>query len=157
MSEYSSKAGFGKSVVQSDTFVALFNAVVGSQDLGGDNPTPEQLKMNNPKLSKLEEILKEHFERSRAIKSSSRAIVFSQWRDSVEEIVNVLNGSKPLLQPKKFVGQGSGSSTSIDESNSNGKNGNRSSAKVTGMNQKEQQRVIKEFRNGIYNVLVCTW
>ena len=148
--------GLGQKIVQSDAFLTLFNAVVSSQDIAGSNPTPEQLKMNNPKLSKLDDILKEHFERSRAVKSSSRAIVFSQWRDSVEEIVNVLLGSRPLLQPMKFVGQGSGSVATAD-GNESKTNGKRSSSKVAGMKQAEQQRVIKDFRDGKYNILVCTW
>ena len=34
----------------------------------------------------LDEVLVEHFERAKARGESSRAIVFSQWRDSVEEV-----------------------------------------------------------------------
>ena len=152
MSEHSRKPGYGQKVTQSEAFMVLFNAVVSTQDVGGSCPTPEQLKMNNPKLSKLEEILREHFERFRAVGGSSRAIVFSQWRDSVEEIVNVLGGSTPrgILKPTKFVGQGSGSSA-VAEGNST------KSSNKTGMKQKEQQRVIRQFRDGMYNILVCTW
>jgi ERCC4-related helicase len=148
LSDHSKKNGPGQKVVTSDAFMTLFNAVVSTQDVGGPNPTSDQLKMNNPKLSKLEAILNEHFQRSRATGESSRAIVFSQWRDSVEEIVNVLKASMPLVRPKQFVGQGSGSYVAADGS---------SPKKVSGMNQKEQQRVIREFRDDKYNVLVCTW
>lgn len=160
ISEYNNKAGLGGNVIQSPAFKALLESVVNPQNVSFDkleNPTPEQLKVNNPKLSKLDEILNEHFQRSRALGNSSRAIVFSQWRDSVEEIVHVLNGSKPLLQAKKFVGQGSASTVSIEEKSSKKDKGKKSYAKVTGMTQKEQQRVLKEFRNGVHNILVCTW
>lgn len=145
MIAYKNKKGYGQYVLGLDAFMNLWNAVIGTQDLAAERPTPSQLKMNNPKLSKLEEILNEHFQRAKATNQSSRAIVFSQWRDSVEEIVNVLNDSKPLVCPKKFVGQGSSSGNE------------KSSNKVTGMNQREQQQVIREFRNGLHNVLVCTW
>lgn len=152
MTANTNKGGYGKKILELDAFMNLWNAVIGTQDLAEERPTPSQLKMNNPKLSKLEEILNEHFQRAKATNQSSRAIVFSQWRDSVEEIVNVLNDSKPLVCPKKFVGQGSSSGS--EKTNDNDK---RSSKKVTGMNQREQQQVIREFRNGLHNVLVCTW
>ncbi len=152
MTNPSNKRGYSQHILQSDEYMNLWNAVVGTQDVGNIHPTPSQLKMNNPKLSKLEEILKEFFERARASNKSSRAIVFSQWRDSVEEIVNVLSASKPLICPNKFVGQGSRSPTEKGKSNEK-----HPSSKVTGMNQKEQQRVIREFRDGLHNVLVCTW
>ncbi len=146
-------SGYIQSILQSKSFEKLWNAIVKTQDIGGACPTPSQLMVNNPKLSKLVEVLNEHFERAKSTNCSSRAIVFSQWRDSVEEIVHVLNASRPLVCPKKFVGQSS-SSSSTDKSSNNEK---RLSSKVTGMNQKEQQRVIQEFRTGLHNVLVCTW
>jgi ERCC4-related helicase len=120
------------------------------------NKTAGELKIENPKLFKLEGILIEHFERARAVGNSSRAIVFSQWRYSVDEIVNVLVPLSPLLRPNKFVGQSSGSSNENSDVKIAKTKGKKSSAKV-GMNQKEQQRVIREFRNGDHNVLVCTW
>lgn len=52
---------------------------------------------NNPKLIKLVEVLVEHFERKKAVGESTRAIVFSQWRDSVEEIVKMLNSQNNIL------------------------------------------------------------
>jgi ERCC4-related helicase len=104
-------------------------------------------------LEKLEFILKEHFERARVCNESSRAIVFSQLRDSVEEIVGVLTGLAPLVLATKFVGQGSGN---LIEDTSTPNTKRTRSTKVAGMNQKEQQRVIKEFRDGKFNVLVCT-
>ena len=99
--------------------------------------------MNNPKLSKLREILNEHFERAKAVGNSSRAIVFSQFRDSVAEIVDLLSSLRPVIRPRHFVGQAKGAK-------------NDDGARLKGMTQTEQHQVIKQFRDDVYNVLVCT-
>jgi Fanconi anemia group M protein len=129
------------SIVKSDDFNELFNAVMKASSGENSQETIEDKKANNPKLRKLDEILNEHFLRAEACKESSRAIVFSQWRDSVSEIVEVLNAGRPLIRPRHFVGQSSVS----------GKNG-----ELKGMSQKEQQKAIQEFQEGHFNVLVCT-
>lgn len=151
----SSNRGFGLTICNSDRFKLLWKAVINVQG-DGKNPNKQlavDLKVHNPKLEKLEEILLQHFERARACKELSRVIVFSQWRESVEEIVRVLEGSRPLLRPKKFVGQ---SSVVSLEENQSPSSKSKKSSKVNGMNQKEQQRVIQEFRDDKINVLVCT-
>jgi Fanconi anemia group M protein len=144
------------------------------------------LLANNPKLSKLCEILTEHFERARAVEcaqsdshslglraestimvapgaTKTRAIVFSQFRDSVAEIVLALKTLEPLVRPRHFIGQGKGSKqqqqeaplSKLDSANdgalryANGKI-------LKGMTQAEQHQVIKEFTAGVYNTLVCT-
>jgi len=151
--------GVGQRIAKSKEYLSLWAAVVDAQDTG-HNPNQrmsEDFKLNNPKLQKLDEILKEHFERTRACGQSSRAIVFSQWRDSVEEIVNVLSGSGSLIKAKKFVGQSGGSAaTEREDGTVSSLTRGKKTYTVGGMNQKEQQRVIKEFRAGIHNVLVCT-
>lgn len=120
----------------------------------------------NPKLIELLNVLSEHFKREKALaeqkrneriangtalegetdETSTRAIVFSQFRDSVAEIVTMLQTSRPLLRPSRFVGQGKGSKTSD----------NCNEATLKGMNQAKQQEVIQAFRDGTFNVLVCT-
>ena len=100
------------------------------------------LTKHDPKMTKLVEVLHEHFETFDKNKSETRAIVFSQWRESVTQIVTVLN-SNALLKPKAFVGQASTV-------------GKADGAIHKGMNQEEQQDAIKQFRTGKYNVLVCT-
>jgi len=126
-----------------------FQAVMAHVLRSSSNPDDSQekaedRKLNNPKLMKLDEILKEHFERAKACGESSRAIVFSQWRDSVSEIVAVLSAGQPLLRPRHFVGQ----------SKSVGKTDDKKS--LNGMKQKEQQQVMMDFQNGLFNILVCT-
>ena len=155
MEQYAGKGGYYLIVLQSGSFMELWSTLVKLQDTGKSfsQDNAEDLKLNNPKLEKLEFVLKEHFERAKACNESSRAIVFSQFRESVEEIVGVLSKSAPLLKATKFVGQGSGT-TIEDSSTPNTKR--TTTTKVAGMNQKEQQQAIRDFRDGKHNILVCT-
>ncbi len=105
--------------------------------------------LNNPKLKKLCEILVEHFKREQSCGKSTRAIVFSQWRKSVEEIVSVLKTQK-YLKPRKFVGQGKAGNNSKAHPDSKG------SLNEVGMKQSEQEEAIRLFSEGHFNVLVCT-
>ncbi|CAB9501541.1 helicase MPH1 [Seminavis robusta] len=126
-----------------------------------DDSKVQDMLAENPKLQKLQEVLNEHFERARARASreggevSTRAIVFSQLRGSVQDIVASLSALQPLVRPRRFVGQGKGSSKGKDA-----KEGVAVAAKdeedQKGMNQTEQHKVLAEFRSGIHNVLVCT-
>ncbi|GAX23403.1 fanconi anemia group M protein [Fistulifera solaris] len=118
--------------LRSEEFLKVWNVVENGKDAVA----------NNPKLMKLREILTEHFERDRAIGRSSRSIVFSQFRDSVSEIVSTLQTCSPLIRPRHFIGQGN---------RTKGTEG-----QLQGMNQAEQQEVIRQFRSDVFNVLVCT-
>jgi Fanconi anemia group M protein len=140
--------GIMASIVKGKEFQAVWEAVLrASSDPNNVNEPAEDRKLNNPKLLKLDEILTEHFERARACGKSSRAIVFSQWRDSVSEIVAVLSSNQPLLRPRHFVGQGKSTG------GANKQNVDQSCVSLKGMKQKEQQRVIKEFQEGKFNIL----
>ena len=130
-----------RSIFHSDSFKAL---KVEMQAAAGD-PTV-CLSKNNPKYEKLTDVLLEHFERKQAIGESTRAIVFSQLRESVMGIVSMLSSKNTrLLKPTPFVGQ-----SRKKESESN------PGQEVAGMNQAEQQRILKHFNEGIFNILVCT-
>ncbi|KAK0666258.1 hypothetical protein QBC41DRAFT_326274, partial [Cercophora samala] len=89
----------------------------------------------HPKLDYLCETLVNHF-MDAGEASNTRVIVFSEYRDSAEEIVRVLN-SKPLISATVFVGQAD-------------------SKRSEGMKQKQQIETIEKFKNGQYNVLVAT-
>lgn len=145
--------GLGSAITKEDAFLQLWRTIVKAPDSGKSfsQDTSEDLKLNNAKLQKLDDILHEHFARAKSNGESSRAIVFSQWRDSVEEIVHVLKKSA-LVKPSKFVGQGSGSSSTLSSNDETKQKKGRN----TGMNQKEQQNVIQQFKSGIFNCLVCT-
>ena len=134
--------GIMASLVKGKEFQALWNQVESATfDPDSSQADMKDRLKNNPKLEKLQEILVEHFERARATQKSSRAIVFSQFRDSVSEIASVLDPLKPLIRPRHFVGQGKGS---------------KGEGQIKGMKQAEQHEVIREFRAGQHNVLVCT-
>ncbi|RFU36147.1 hypothetical protein B7463_g228, partial [Scytalidium lignicola] len=69
--------------------------------------------------------------------SSTRVIVFSEFRDSAEDISRVLNRHKPMIRSSVFVGQAD-------------------SKRSEGMNQAKQLETIRDFKSGKLNVLVAT-
>ncbi len=85
----------------------------------------------HPKIQRLVQILQEFFQ----VHSDARAIVFVQYRDTAQRIVDELG--KVGISAVRFVGQ---SSRGEDR----------------GLSQKEQQKVISEFKEGKYRVLVAT-
>ncbi|MDN5358664.1 MAG: hypothetical protein PWP76_507 [Candidatus Diapherotrites archaeon] len=86
----------------------------------------------HPKLEKLRELLSTFFAKN----PDARAIVFVQYRDTAQRIVEELNRVEGI-RAVRFVGQAT-------------KEGDR------GLSQREQQRILQEFREGKYNVLVAT-
>ena len=112
---------------------------------------------NNPKLSKLVEVLTEHFERKQAINESTRVIVFSQWRESVGGIVKMLEfQNTTLIKPAQFIGQASKKATGTKSKKKSSSSNYNTGQDAAGMNQAQQQRVLQQFGEGVYNVLVCT-
>uniref|UniRef100_A0A8C9GB04 FA complementation group M n=1 Tax=Piliocolobus tephrosceles TaxID=591936 RepID=A0A8C9GB04_9PRIM len=97
----------------------------------------------HPKLKKLEEVVIEHFKSWNAENTSekkrdeTRVMIFSSFRDSVQEIAEMLSQHQPIIRVMTFVGHASGKSTK-------------------GFTQKEQLEVVKQFRDGGYNTLVST-
>ena len=85
----------------------------------------------HPKLIKLKEIV----EAEAKAKKDVKIIVFCQYRDSGSEIVQELS-ELPGVSAKLFVGQM--------------KKGE------TGLKQREQKAMLDEFRDGMFNTLVCT-
>ncbi|KAL3417874.1 type III restriction enzyme [Phlyctema vagabunda] len=69
--------------------------------------------------------------------SSTRVIVFAEYRDSAEDISRVLNRHQPMIRSSVFVGQAD-------------------SKRSAGMNQEAQQEVIRKFKTGTFNVIVAT-
>ncbi|KAJ4964035.1 hypothetical protein NE237_023974 [Protea cynaroides] len=89
----------------------------------------------NPKLSKMMEILTDHF-KSKDPKNS-RVIIFSNFRGSVRDIMDSLSKIGELVKATQFIGQSSGKT-------------------LKGQTQKVQQAVLQKFRAGGYNVIVAT-
>jgi Fanconi anemia group M protein len=88
-----------------------------------------ELGVEHPKLNKLIKILKKE------LKKGSKIIVFTQYRDTLEQIYQCCE--KENINSVKFFGQGK----------SNGEKG---------LTQKEQKKIIKAFRMGTYDVLLST-
>src|SRR5688500_2558894 len=86
-----------------------------------------QGESSHPKLEKLEEIVVEHFRKCK--NPSSRIMIFSSYRDSVQEITKRLERHSPLVKAMSFVGQ------------------NKSTGTVKGFTQKEQMMVRPSLRS----------
>ncbi|KAH7417291.1 ATP-dependent DNA helicase-like protein mph1 [Cadophora sp. MPI-SDFR-AT-0126] len=100
--------------------------------------------VGHPKLTCLCESVLNHFLDAGAGRlgddappSSTRVIVFAEYRDSAEDIVRVLNRHGPMIRASVFVGQAD-------------------SKRSEGMNQVKQQEAIDRFKAGKMNVLVAT-
>ncbi len=87
-------------------------------------------ELHHPKLERLVQILSQEDLEKR------RAIVFTQYRDTVRKLVEELN-RVPGIRAVRFVGQASRDSE-------------------RGLSQKQQVEVLESFRRGEYNVLVAT-
>lgn len=142
------------------TFIEIIHDLEVMQDHKG--------RILHPKMLKLRNVLIEHFDAFKAdqvhnaeafevsghdvlgntptsgevanLESSSqadtRAMVFCSYRECCDEIVGFLNESG--FKATEFVGQ------------------SKSRSGKKGMSQKDQERVIADFKKGIYNVLVAT-
>jgi ATP-dependent DNA helicase MPH1 len=91
---------------------------------------------SHPKIDRLVAIVVEHFSRDVDM-SDSRVMIFSQYRESVDEIAECLREHSPLVRVMSFVGQSAGK-------------------KSKGLTQKEQLKIISDFTSGNFNVLVAT-
>ncbi|XLR14107.1 hypothetical protein HN51_035008 [Arachis hypogaea] len=90
---------------------------------------------SSPKLSKMLEVLHDHFKTNDP--KSSRVIIFSNYRESVRDIMGALGNIGEPVRATEFIGQSSGKA-------------------MKGQSQKVQQAVLKKFRSGAYNVIVAT-
>ncbi|XP_028830635.1 Fanconi anemia group M protein isoform X2 [Denticeps clupeoides] len=101
---------------------------------------------SHPKLETLDEVVLHHFRtfseglgnEDVAQGVSTRVMIFSSFRESVQEIATMLNRHQPLIRVMTFMGQASA------------KKG------VRGFTQKEQLQVVRQFREGGFNTLVST-
>ncbi|XP_044980617.1 DEAD-box ATP-dependent RNA helicase FANCM isoform X2 [Hordeum vulgare subsp. vulgare] len=91
----------------------------------------------SPKVQKLAEVLVDHFHKNDS--KVSRVIIFSHFRESVNEIFGSLRDSGDgLFRPAQFIGQ-----TCTGD-------------RRKGQTQKMQQAILQKFRAGEYNILVAT-
>ena len=116
-----------RQLIEDENFQKMMDMIEGWMKIDGF--------LGHPKLEYLCETLVNHF-MDAGEGSSTRAIVFSEYRDSAEEIVRILN-KQPLTKATVFVGQAD-------------------SKRSEGMKQKQQIETIQKFKDGVYNVLVAT-
>ncbi|XP_069494851.1 Fanconi anemia group M protein isoform X2 [Ambystoma mexicanum] len=131
---------FAESMVSEANGSLMFNSSFGP----GQKPT---FVYSHPKLKKLEDVVLQHFKSWKRSGGQgepergpvdTRVMIFSSFRESVQEIAEMLNRHLPIVKVMTFVGQAS---------TGNG---------VKGFTQKEQLEVMKRFRDGGYNTLVST-
>ncbi|MFH1591188.1 MAG: DEAD/DEAH box helicase [archaeon] len=91
----------------------------------------QETGVEHPKLDELVRLVT----RTLAGDAESKIIVFNQYRDNAKKIVEEL-GKVKGASPKLFVGQ--------------------AKKKDTGMTQKEQLKVLEDFRQGLFNIAVMT-
>lgn len=92
------------------------------------------LTLEHPKLARTVAIVTEELHR----KPDARVIVFAQYRETVDHVVEELETARdPAVRPARFVGQAT-------------------HGPDVGLSQREQVRVLDEFRSGTVNCLVAT-
>ena len=114
----------------------------GAASLGagaGSATAPMFTVCAHPKLDKLRVVVQKHLATA---KGSTRVMIFTQYRDSIDDILSVL-AECPSIKAQRFVGQATTSKT-------------KTGAKKKGMKQKEQIDVIERFKSGEFNTLVAT-
>ncbi|KAI1142662.1 P-loop containing nucleoside triphosphate hydrolase protein [Hypoxylon sp. FL0543] len=124
---------YKKQIIESPSFQEMMDKIDGWLKKDGF--------VSHPKLTYLSDTVLNHFldagEGREGASTNTRIIVFSEYRDSAEEIVRVLNTHKPLIRAAVFVGQAD-------------------SKRTGGMKQAEQIERIRKFKEGEFNVLVAT-
>ncbi|XP_040267293.1 Fanconi anemia group M protein isoform X1 [Bufo bufo] len=127
-------------------FMDLYQRLEAMFSSGSGSDVKKPFIYSHPKLKKLEEVVIQHFKNwnkqgpgsSSSSSENTRIMIFSSFRESVQEIAEMLNQHYPVVRVMTFVGHSS------------------TSKGVKGFTQKEQLEVVKRFREGGYNTLVST-
>lgn len=130
------KGKTASAIVNSDSFTTMMNTV--------QNWTNHPDFIGHPKLEYLRRVVLNHFldagdgaEGSQRSASATRIMIFASYRDSTEEICQILKQNEPMVRPHVFVGQAASKGSE-------------------GMGQKQQNAVIQDFKSGKYNTLIAT-
>lgn len=75
-----------------------------NRSIGHDTSTDLEF-LGHPKLDKLKEVVLEHFHKMKRDNVETRVMIFSQYRDSVQEITACLHKYRPMIKVMEFVGQ----------------------------------------------------
>ncbi|XP_011310630.1 uncharacterized protein Fancm [Fopius arisanus] len=98
---------------------------------GSVTEVPENLVFGHGKFETLRSLLINHFKRAENKENNTRAIVFTEYRDIVNEVYILLLQCRPFIRPQVFVGQ-------------------------AGLKQKQQKKALEDFRSNQVNVLIST-
>ncbi|KAI8868807.1 P-loop containing nucleoside triphosphate hydrolase protein, partial [Ramicandelaber brevisporus] len=115
-------------LIQSDEFINMKKQL---DILIGD----ERVSVH-PKVGEMIDIITTHFKEYNN-DVNTRVMVFASFREIVDELIRELRTHSAIIKPMAFVGQ------------SSGKTGR-------GLTQKEQLKVLDQFKSGVFNVLVAT-
>lgn len=96
----------------------------------------------HPKIEALRKIIEKEFQKN----EKAKIIVFSQFRETARILCKTVNSIRGI-KAKIFIGQ---AKKAIE-----GKDGKKS-GEISGLSQKEQKKIIREFSNGEINVLCAT-
>ncbi|KAK7202426.1 P-loop containing nucleoside triphosphate hydrolase protein, partial [Myxozyma melibiosi] len=102
----------------------------------------DQGAVSHEKINLLVAKLVEFFTDEEVVADRSKVIVFCEYRSSASELLRVLSEVESV-KPHLFIGQSSAKDQSNIEAGQ-------------GMSQKEQQKVLDDFKAGIYNTLIAT-
>ena len=146
---YEDIVGFDREVKQSNKPSKLRQGVVNSAPfialLAKTDAYVKSKVSSHPKMDKLVELVLEHFKQNEETAeddgqpTETRIMVFGAYRSVVEEMVETLGQHGPLIRPTIFVGQAK-----------------KAGSKSGGMRQKEQLKVLQDFKHGTFNVLCAT-
>ncbi len=90
----------------------------------------KEMRLEHPKYAEIKKILATYL-----IDPKKKIIIFSQYRDSISSLLAEIK-KMPNVRPEMFVGQ--------------------QKKKGTGLSQKEQIKILNDFRNNDFNVLVMS-
>lgn len=118
---------------------------------------------HHPKLSRLKDLLSDFFNSEEAIKNHSKAIIFTQNRNTAQEISYFINKDQNI-KSALFIGQ-SGRVSKKKQAEKEGLSflskynpsfKKQDQEKCPGMSQKEQIKTIKDFKESKLNCLIAT-
>jgi ATP-dependent DNA helicase MPH1 len=100
--EASKKSNKGKKLLADPTFKAVLKEVEAQRNRPGGFSL-------HPKMERLKAMVVQHFgeKMGEPAEQDTKVMVFATFRETVDEIVEVLKAEQPLIRPTRFVGQGS--------------------------------------------------
>ena len=81
------------------------NSLLNQGPVLSQHPVTTQVtSTSHPKMEKLLEVVREHFQNSANTEGETRVIIFSEFRDCVSDLCACLSSLKPGVRPMPFIG-----------------------------------------------------